>query len=191
MGMEIISLPSEDPGKIAFKTRNVSYEGAFVISADGNHWEVTTGDLIHQIKPVQSGSESYLVHDIFDRKYVFALPDSNVQESGLKPLQSVYEEHRERYKLRKMEKKAMSKLSAHQLKTLFAGSKTKALTERVRVKVSRSRRRLRVSQKDSPKVLAKLQKCGTLDKRRKEKGLLARDTFETGYDFDKVELNWC
>merc|ERR1711964_628607 len=115
--------------------------------------EVTTGDLIHQIKPVQSGSESYLVHDIFDRKYVFALPDSNVQESGLKPLQSVYEENRERYKIRKMElKKAMSKLSAHQLKTLVAGSKTKALTERVRVKVARSRRRRRVHQKGSPKV---------------------------------------
>merc|ERR1711964_341707 len=107
MGMEIISLPSEDPGKIAFKTRNVSYEGAFVISADGNHLEVTTGGFIHQIKPVQSGSESYLVHDIFHRKFVFALADSNVQESGLKPLQSVYEENRER-ELRKMElKKAM------------------------------------------------------------------------------------
>merc|ERR1711964_965556 len=89
--IEIISLPSEDPGKIAFKTQNVSYEGAFVISADGNHLDVTSGDLVHQITPVQNADESYnvmyLVHNVFHRNFVFALADSNIQESGLEPLQ--------------------------------------------------------------------------------------------------------
>merc|ERR1711964_836303 len=159
--IEIISLPSEDPGKIAFKTQNVSYEGAFVISADGNHLDVTSGDLVHQITPVQSADESYnamyLVHNIFQRNFVFALADSNIQESGLKRFQLFHQE-----------------TDVDCMSVYESDSETHSVQQ---VKVARRK-------KGGWNLVraAVHHRFGTLDKRRKHAGLLARNTFQTGYD---------
>merc|ERR1711964_490091 len=189
--IEIIALPSEDPGKIAFTTRNVCFEGTFELSADAKHLEVTSGDDIHQIKAIQSGSESYLVHDIFDRKFVYVLADFDIQEPGQKSesdIASVYETN---------ESESGLKRTHTDFSSVYEPESETQCPLVQTVKVARSRRRRRRRPKDSPEMRDQkaagpnLQKCGTLDKRRKEEGLLARNTFQTGYDFSQIELQWC
>merc|ERR1711964_758940 len=134
--------------------------GAFVISADGNHLDVTSGDLVHQITPVQNADESYnvmyLVHNVFHRNFVFALADSNIQESGLEPLQLFHQ------------------ITDVDLGSYESDSETHSVQQ---VKVAHRK-------KGGWNLVraAVHHRFGTLDKRRKDAGLLARNTFQTGYD---------